>query len=133
VEAARRGGFSFVAYRAEPASWWRDSEGEWIKPDAFLVVERDDIQDAWVVEVDQSTESLPTLRRKLLVYVELVANGEHGPDGDSLPRVLVTVPDERRSASVRGLVQALPEPAEELFAVTTHERAVAHIGEVLRS
>jgi hypothetical protein len=132
VEASRVGGLVLVDYRAEPASWWRGSEGEWIKPDALVVVSAGEVEDSWAIEVDQATESLPTLRRKLKVYLDLVTNGERGPRGGLLPRVLVTVPDARRLATVRELVRSLPEPAERLFTVTTHERAVRLIVEVLR-
>src|SRR5581483_1915418 len=34
VEAAHTKTLSLVRFDAEPACWWRDSEGEWIKPDA---------------------------------------------------------------------------------------------------
>jgi hypothetical protein len=132
VEAARRGAFTLTGFRAEPACWWRTSEGVWVKPDAFVVVGSGEVEDSWAVEVDQATESLPTIRRKLKVYLDLVASGERGPGGGVLPRVLVTVPDERRLAAVRGVVRGLPGPAEELFAVVPESRAVAYIGEVLR-
>lgn len=75
VEAARSGAFSLVDFRAEPACWWRDAEGTWVKPDAFVVVASGEVEDCWAVEVDQATESLPTLRRKLKVYLDLVASG----------------------------------------------------------
>jgi len=132
AESQRSGGLVLVDYRAEPACWWRDTEGEWIKPDAFVVVSAGDLEDHWAVEVDQATESLPTLRRKLKVYVDLAQNGERGPRGGPLPRVLVTVPNERRLAAARELARSLPDPAEQLFAVTVHGRAVTHIAEMLR-
>jgi hypothetical protein len=132
VEAARGGGFTLTVFRAEPACWWRDGEGAWVKPDALVVVSSGEVEDSWAIEVDQATESLPTLRRKLKVYLDLVASGERGPDGGVLPRVLVTVPDAERLRAIQDVVRGLPEPAEELFAVVLEERAVAYIGEVLR-
>jgi hypothetical protein len=133
VAAARAGSFSLVEFRAEPACWWRTSEGQWMKPDALVVVSSGEVEDSWAVEVDQATESLPTIRRKLKVYLDLVASEERGPGGGVLPRVLVTVPDEGRLGAVRGLVGSLPEPAEELLAVVLEERAVAYVGEVLHA
>jgi hypothetical protein len=133
VEAARSGAFTLTGFRAEPACWWRTGEGVWVKPDALVVVSSGEVEDSWAVEVDQATESLPTMRRKLKVYLDLVASGEHGPDGGVLPRVLVTVPDAGRLGAVRGLVGSLPGPAEELFAVVLEERAVAYVGEVLHA
>jgi hypothetical protein len=131
TEAARGGAFTLTGFRAEPACWWRTGEGVWVKPDAFAVVASGDVEDSWAIEVDQATESLPTLRRKLKVYLDLVASGERGPDGGVLPRVLVTVPEAGRLRAVREVVSSLPGPAEELFAVVLEERAVAYVGEVL--
>jgi hypothetical protein len=132
VEASRTGALTLVDYRAEPASWWRNGDGEWIRPDAFTVVSSGDVEDSWAIEVDQATESLPTLRRKLAAYLDLVTQEERGPDGGPLPRVLVTVPDERRLSTVRELVRSLPDPAEHLFATTTHSQAIKLVAQALK-
>lgn len=132
VEVARAGVMTLAEFRAEPACWWRDSEGEWIKPDGYVVVSSGEIEDSYAIEVDQATESVPTLRRKLMTYVNLAAGDEPGPRGTPLPRVLVTVPDERRLGVVRELVRSLPEPAEQLISVVTHAEAVSHIMRTLR-
>jgi len=132
VEAGRAGALTLVSFEAEPACWWRDSEGEWIKPDALAIVSAGDVEDSWAIEVDQATESLPTLRRKLAAYLNLVANGERGPRGGPLPRVLITVPDGRRLRNVGELVRSLPGPAERLCAVTIHHLAVSFVAATLR-
>src|SRR2546430_1078363 len=75
---------------------------------------------------------LPTLRRKVVGYLDLVERGEKGPDEEVLPRVLVSVPDKQRCRAVRQLVRGLPPPADELFVVTLHDLVVAKLGEVLR-
>lgn len=62
AEAQRAGGLVLVDYRAEPACWWRSVEGEWIKPDAIAVVSAGEVEDSWAIEVDNATESLPTLK-----------------------------------------------------------------------
>jgi hypothetical protein len=131
VEAARSGALALVDYRAEPACWWRDSDGEWIKPDAYAVVNASDLEDSYAIEVDQATESVPTLRRKFMTYVNLAAGDESGPAGGPLPRVLVTVPDERRLAAVGELLRTLPEPAEHLFTAVENDRACKLIQEML--
>lgn len=132
VEAARTEAVTLVDYRAEPACWWRDIEGEWVKPDARVVLSAGDVEDSWAIEVDQATESLPTLRRKLIVYRNMAENGEHGPGGDLLPRVLVTVPDERRLKDVRELVRGLPPPASTLISGVLEAEAARHLVRVLR-
>ena len=90
------------------------------------------VVDRWAIEVDRATESLPTLRRKLRAYLQLVAGGELGPDGAIFPRVLLTVPDERRLKFLRQLVAALPPPATSLFAVVHHAVASQFVLQVLR-
>jgi hypothetical protein len=131
VEVARAGAFSLMDFLAEPACWWRTGEGEWVKPDALTIVASGEIEDSWAIEVDQATESLPTLRRKLKVYLDLVSTGERGSGGGVLPRVLVTVPDEGRLQAVREVVQGLPEPGGELVAVALEGRAVSYMVDLL--
>ncbi len=132
VELARSQSFTLAHFRAEPACWWQDSTGSWIKPDASACLETTDVTDSWAVEVDRATESLPTLSRKLAVYLELAEHGETGPDGDVLPRVLITVPDERRQADVSELLASLPDPAARLFTVARHEDTARFMIEMLR-
>ncbi len=132
VEADRAGSLTLVSFQAEPDCWWRDSEGEWVKPDAYAVVSAEAVQDSWAVEVDMGTESGPTLRRKLAAYLVLVEQDESGPNGGVLPRVLVTVPDERRRTVLRGVVSGLPPPASELVMVVLQDEACPRIVQVLR-
>lgn len=132
AEASRTHALTLNDLRAEPAAWWRDSEGEWVKPDAFVVVSAEEVEDTWAVEVDQATESLPTLRRKLSAYLSLAKNDERGPDHGPLPRVLVTVPDEKRLKAVQGLLAIMAEPAAELFVMTIHSGASQKIAQALR-
>jgi len=102
-----------------------------MKPDAYMVVSSGETEDTWAVEVDKATEHVPALRRKLAAYLDYVKRGELGPDG-VLPRVLITVPDERRSAAVYGVIAALPEPASKLFMVSIEDHAISLVAEVLR-
>src|SRR6266508_3478127 len=132
VEAARAGALTLATFDAEPDCWWQDSEGEWIKPDAYAVVSAGEVEDSWAIEVDMGTESVPTLRRKLAAYLGLVEQGESGPNGGVLPRVLVTVPDERRRTVLRSVVSGLPPPASELVMVVLQDEACPRIVQVLR-
>jgi hypothetical protein len=132
VEQTRAGGFVLVDFRAEPASWWQDSAGGWVRPDASVVVAWDAVEDAWAIEVDQATETLPTLRRKLVRYLELAELAESGPDGRGLPRVLVVVPDQRRHIAVQRVIADLPAPAADLLVVVENNQAVRHLFTVLR-
>jgi Replication-relaxation len=81
-----------------------------LKPDAYLLLAGERVEDAWWIEVDQDTESRNTIRRKLSLYLLAAQAGVSGPDG-LLPRVLVTVPGPRRLEVVRELVADLGPPA----------------------
>jgi len=92
-----------------------------LRPDALLALETAEYQDVWWVEVDRSTESLPRLRAKLATYRRLAESGRPGPFG-VMPRVLVTVPDRDRLASVAKVMRQLDGP-EGLLHVCLHAEA----------
>lgn len=131
VEAERSGLLTLADYRSEPAAWFPSGMGGLMKPDAYALLRLGSVEDSWAIEVDQATESLPTLRRKLLAYVDFAHAGQVGPDGVT-PRVLVTVPHEQRLAGVQRVIAELPEPAPRLFRVALFERAVIELVGVLR-
>ena len=120
--------FSFTT---EPACWWRDSYGVWLKPDAHLVLEASGVIDDWWVEVDRATESLPTLRRKLTAYVDFARTGQRGPGG-VVPRVLVTVPNPKRKRAVQQLINRLSVPAANFIVVEEFEQAAKILIQSLR-
>jgi hypothetical protein len=126
IEAERAGRFQLRTFQAEPAAWWPNGLGGWLKPDAFLVVSNGRVDYLWWVEVDLGTESVPTVARKLRTYVDFVNRGQVGPRG-AVPRVLVSVPDERRCTALTGEIARLSAPAGELLHVVTHEEAVSWV------
>lgn len=130
-EAERIGTLAINEFLAEPASWFASGMGGLLKPDAYTVVRLGTAEDHWAIEVDKATESLPTLKRKLLGYVDFAATGQVGPYGVT-PRVLVTVPHNQRFTALQGLIADLPEPGEQLISVALEDAAVSRIGEVLR-
>jgi hypothetical protein len=123
VERSRLAPFTVAAFDTEPACWHPDGLGRWLKPDAYVKLSTDAVSDHWWVEVDKGTEHLPTIRRKLVAYVDFAASGGLGP-GNVLPRVLVTVPTEARQAALAEVIGRLPEPAAVLMHVTTETAAV---------
>ncbi|MFD8492288.1 replication-relaxation family protein [Amycolatopsis sp. NPDC059657] len=131
-EAEQAGRFAILEFRTEPAAWHVDGHGGVIKPDAYAVLQSADVSDSWWLEVDRATESLPTLRRKLLAYTEFARDGQLGPD-DVVPRVLVTVPDDHRRAAVQGLIQTLPDPGGQLISVKNHPQATKHMSSVVNN
>jgi hypothetical protein len=131
VEASRLGEFQLATFTAEPEAWFPDGLGGLMKPDAYMVVSSGQVEDSWAIEVDKATEHVPALRRKLAAYLDYVKRGELGPDG-VLPRVLITVPDERRSVAVSGVIAAMPEPASKMFVLSVEDHAISVVAEVLR-
>ena len=130
-EHERGGHLTLAHFATESAAWWPDGRGGVIKPDAYARVRRSDVEDCWWIEVDRATESLPTLKRKLAAYANFARSGQLGPD-DVVPRVLVTVPHDRRLADVRDLVASLPAPGSELILPTLHGQAVSTMIDILR-
>lgn len=118
-------------YSAEPMSWHPDLRGGFIKPDAYVRVQHGDLEDVWWVEVDRATESIPTIKKKLITYFDFARAGGVGPDG-IMPRVLITVPHDHRLAAVRDLVGRLPSPAIHLIITVRHDRAADFMINTLR-
>jgi hypothetical protein len=131
-EAERTGRLELSAFLAEPASWQRTASLGTIKPDGYALVAHADIEDAWWLEVDQGTESRNTIRRKLSLYLLAAQAGVVGPH-EILPRVLVTVPDERRLTAIRETVTDIGSMAERLISVTLHTQMVEYLAEILHA
>jgi hypothetical protein len=131
VERSRVEPFTVAVFDTEPACWHPNGLGGWLKPDAYLKLSTDAVSDHWWVEVDKGTEHLPTIRRKLLAYVDFAAGGGVGPGG-LLPRVLVTVPTEARRVAVAEVITRLPEPTMSLLHVAHEEDATAYLLKVLQ-
>jgi len=123
IEAARAGRLQVAEFVTEPAAWWPNGRGGLLKPDAFTVLAGSAGKRAFWLEIDRATESVPTLGRKLRVYLDFVRHGTAGPYG-AIPRVLITVPHQRRLLNTIRLLDSLAEPASELFAVVLYEDAL---------
>ena len=124
-------GMRLAEFQIEPTSWHPDGTHGVLKPDAYALLHSPGLADSWWLEVDRATESIPTLRKKLLAYVDFARRGSTGPD-DVMPRVLVTVPDGHRLATVSDLVASLPSPASQLIFTTLHDQAVCFMITALR-
>lgn len=109
-------GVALASFAAEPAAWWPNGFGSYLKPDAHLLLTNGAVRDHWWVEVDLASESVPTLKRKALTYLDFYQRGQLGPGG-VMPRVLFSVPSEQRRDAVQRMIDALPEVSAGLFAV----------------
>jgi hypothetical protein len=96
-----------------------------LRPDALAVLSAGDVEDVWWLEIDRGSESAPRLRSMFGRYLAFARSGEAGPGG-VVPRVVISVMNERRRRLVRRVVGELPAPAGELFVVCL-ERDVASV------
>lgn len=107
-EAEHAGALSLLDFDAEPLSW-RAFAGlggarTILKPDAFVRGGLGEFEDRYFIEVDQATESLPALARKLTVYRRYYATGREQGRTGAFPAVLFLVPHEDRRAAVAALI-----------------------------
>lgn len=118
-----------VAFTAEGDAAWLapDRHGQLVplRPDAYLVLATNDLEDVWWIEVDRATESLPRLRSKLDAYVRLARSGRDVPGG-LMPRVLITVPHEHRRAGVNRVLRSAKAP-DGLLQVVLHDQATDYL------
>jgi hypothetical protein len=131
TELARAEGFTLERFQAEPASWWPNGLGGYIKPDAYAVLAAADIRDHWWIELDLATESLPTVRNQLLVYLDFARRGQLGP-GQIVPRVAVVTITRVRRRSMATMVERLPPPADQLFRIVQTDELASSLYQVLR-
>jgi Replication-relaxation len=130
AEANRIGSLVLRQFTTEPAAWWPNGQGTWLKPDAFFVVSNGRIDHLWWAEIDRATESLATIERKLRTYLNFVNRGGLGPR-DAIPRVLLTVPNDWRHETIHKLAAHMPPPAPELFHVVLHKQEISWLTEAL--
>jgi hypothetical protein len=131
VEQTRGTAMALRAFETEPACWWPDGLRGYLKPDAFAILRQPKRRDFWWIEMDMATESLATIRRKALTYLDFLKRGQEGPR-KVMPWVIFAAPDEKRAALIRQVIEPLPSDHEGLLRATTHARCAAYMTEVLR-
>jgi hypothetical protein len=124
IEASHHHTLTMPRFVTEPACWQPTGHGDYLKPDAYLILATSPHQDCWWLEIDQNTESLPRIRTKCRTYLDYLTHGGLGPD-DVPPRILFTAPDTDRSDAIHRVIIKLSIAAEtdQLICVTTHAEA----------
>jgi hypothetical protein len=126
-EQATAGRCALEEFRAEPGCWRRfgglGGGHRILKPDAFLRLGVGDYETSAFIEQDMATESLPTIGRKLAVYLDYWRSGIEQELYDVFPRVWWLVPHPKRLAALREAIQELPHEAHELFTVVLTQHA----------
>jgi hypothetical protein len=126
VAATRARRIELIRIEAEPASWRRylgaGGVPETLKPDLAAVTASGDFEDHWFIEIDRSTESLPTVLKKCAQYERYRRTGREQADGGVFPLVLWIVPDERRAAQLANGFRASRDVDGGLFRVATTDQ-----------
>jgi hypothetical protein len=137
-EQERAGTLKVARWAVEWAAYYPNGFGGLVKPDASLLLQAGDVEDSWVIELDRATESLTTLRYKLVAYVDFANAGQLGPD-EVIPRVLVVVNHdnaaviEKRFTAVLELIEGLPEPSRQLLHVVRFNQAISHVTGIIKA
>jgi hypothetical protein len=126
AEASKQAAFSVDTFQTEPASWWPDGLGGWLKPDAYIMLTGTRRRLHYWAEVDRATESLTTIRAKLSTYLDFLNRGQLGPR-DIMPLIVITAPSIVRRDAIKEIVERLPEPATELFMVSLDSGAIVQL------
>jgi Replication-relaxation len=128
VEHDRTTPDDLVEFAAEPAAWrhFTGIGGQRItlKPDAYLRLGIGDVELMAFLEQDMATESLPTIARKLGVYVDYWRSGLEQQLYDVFPFVLWLVPTRKRLGELARAIQRVPNEARHLFKVALHGDAI---------
>lgn len=138
VERARRDSSTEVlAYDPEPLCWRPYIAGfggrQICKPDASVRLGAGQYILSWLLELDMSTEALPTIERKARSHLDYHRSGEAKRTHGVSPRVAWIVPDQERAEAVQLALDRLPTEATRLFAVATADQATALLTNEARS
>lgn len=127
-EHERAGGCEIDALCAEPGCWrwFSGSAGQRrvLKPDAYVRLGVGEYELTSFIEVDQDTESLPTITRKLGVYLDYFRTGVEQQARGMFPLVWWLVPDHHRHEAIAHAIRRLPAEAHALFSVGLRSQTI---------
>ncbi|MFI1909633.1 replication-relaxation family protein [Streptomyces microflavus] len=121
VEQHWGGRGDLLAFDAEPNAWRHHTGpgGELVvvKPDAYIRIGTAALEHSAFVEVDLSTETLPTIQRKSQRYIEYWRSGVEQQWRGVFPKVVWLVKDDHRRDRIQTVIRKLAHDAHELFEV----------------
>ncbi|MGH3772707.1 MAG: replication-relaxation family protein [Pseudonocardiaceae bacterium] len=122
IHASHTSHVTVSTFLTEPACWQPTPNGDYLKPDAYLMLSTPTHADCWWLEIDQATESLPRIRAKCRAYLDFLTHSGLGPN-DVPPRVLYTTPDTPRTHAIQKTTRKASTHDNDLLCVTTHAEA----------
>lgn len=126
--AARAGLVELLVCQPEPRCWRTFSlaaQSTLLRPDLFVSLGVGDFEHRWFCEVDRGTEHLPALIRKCRVYEQYYATGKEQAAHGVFGRVCWIVPTVARAERLRTAIDHDRRLTDELFTITTTDRAIA--------
>ena len=128
TEGARVGRFELALVDTEPSNWrsyiGRGGEPLLLKPDLSVVTTSEDFEDHWFFEIDQGTESLPTLLRKCRAYATYKNSGHEQTRTGVFPLVVWILADPSRRRLLRQQITKEPRLDTRLFHVIAPDELV---------
>ena len=127
-EAEQSGRVRALRLQMEPAVWrhYVGSSGRVLvlKPDLGVQLAVGSGRFVWFVEVDRATEGLKRIRTKASQYLDYWRSGREQERLGVFPRVLWSVPDQKRLEAIEQALGQLPDPAAGMFVVATADQTV---------
>ena len=131
IEAQRQGSLKTlgVAHERETLRRFVSPSGiERLRPDLLVeVTTADGWELRWFVEIDRGTEHLPTVLRKCQTYERYWRSGGETQHHDVFPRVLWSVPTERRARAIENAIASARGLTTDLYRVATSTETVRSI------
>lgn len=128
VSAEREEWISALKVTHEPSTCRRFSTASGLvtlKPDLLVeLTTRDGWELRWWVEIDRSTEHLPTVLAKCQRYEQYWRTGREAAHHEVFPRVAWSVPDPPRADAIARAISGARTLSDELFAVATTEQTL---------
>jgi hypothetical protein len=130
-EATVLGDLDLIEYQTEPRCW-RTFLGVMnrryrLRPDLFLRIGVGPYEDRFFLEVDRATEASPTILAQAKRYLAYLRSGEEQRRHGIFPRVIWTVPDQRRAEQIQSVLGQLPEAAQRPFVVWQYEEVIGRL------
>ena len=110
TEAAHRAELELVEVTTEPANWrtfvGRGGTTQTLKPDLHTVTALGAFEDHWFIEIDNGTESLPTVINKCQIYQRYFESGREQKASGVFPKVIWLMMDARRRSNLLAAIES---------------------------
>ena len=118
-EAGHGDELELISVTTEPANWrtvvGRGGTTQVVKPDLHAVTALGDFEDHWFIEIDNGTESLPTVLKKCQTYQRYFESGREQQAAGVFPRVVWLMLDARRRTHLLAAIKSDARLDERLF------------------